>query len=123
MNTSSNYNLKNPPRSRRRARPAAARRVELEPEPAALARGESESELDQLKERLLGELLTHTADAVPHPQLRRAAQEAASLAWMTPFPLLVLPVLLEEKVEAAREQAARQRTILCRGGGALSQAA
>ena len=38
-------------------------------------------------------------------------QTTMSLAWFTPFPLLVFPVLLEEKAEAARLQEARQRQI------------
>ena len=40
--------------------------------------------------------------------LRRAAAEAESLAWLTPAPLLVLPVLFEEKVREARFYATRQ---------------
>ena len=31
-----------------------------------------------------------------------AAEEASVLAWSTPYPLLVFPVLLEEKLAAAR---------------------
>ena len=47
--------------------------------------------------------------------MRRAANEAAALAWLTPFPLLVLPALLDEKAEAARRQAERQQTVTKRG--------
>ncbi len=43
--------------------------------------------------------------------LRRAANEAASLAWVTPFPLLFFPTLLEEKARTARRQQARQKRI------------
>lgn len=40
--------------------------------------------------------------------LQRAAAEAESLAWLNPYPLLVLPLLLEEKAREARRYAARQ---------------
>jgi len=43
--------------------------------------------------------------------LRRAANEAAALAWVTTFPLLVFPVLFEEKTALAVRQAARQARI------------
>jgi hypothetical protein len=38
-------------------------------------------------------------------------EAAASLAWLTPYPLLILPVLLEEKAREARRQAQRQSDI------------
>jgi hypothetical protein len=80
----------------------------------ALARG---TELDQLKERLLEQLLPETSH---RPDLssayERAASDAVSLAWVTPFPLLVLPVLFEEKAAEARRQAERQRTMLVESG-------
>lgn len=80
----------------------------------ALAHG---SELEQLKERLLEELLPETSH---RPDLssayERAASDAVSLAWVTPFPLLVLPVLFEEKAAEARRQAERQRTMLVESG-------
>ena len=44
--------------------------------------------------------------------MRRAANEAAALAWATLYPLLVFPVLFEEKIEAALRQAERQARIL-----------
>ena len=46
-----------------------------------------------------------------NPPLRRAANEAAALAWETVIPLLVFPVLFEEKIEAALRHAARQACI------------
>ena len=74
-------------------------------------RGTLENELDTLKARLLKEELARSEAPALNPLLRRAANEAASLAWFTPFPLLVFPVLLEEKAQAAREQEVRQRQI------------
>jgi hypothetical protein len=46
--------------------------------------------------------------------MRRAADEAASIAWATTYPLLVLPVLLEEKLSVARRKAELQRSIYLR---------
>jgi hypothetical protein len=85
-------------------------------------RGALETELEQLKERLLGPLLNAAADPAQGAPLRRAANEAAGLAWMTPFPLLFFPALLEEKVCAARRQEARQRQIRHRTEGLLEKA-
>ena len=109
--------------NRLRARFAPEIRFEVEPLPASLARGRPEAELDQLKDRLLEPLLRQTADAELVRRLRRAANEAATLAWLTPFPLLVLPVLLDEKAETAKKQATRQQAILLRGRGPWEQAA
>jgi len=46
--------------------------------------------------------------------IRRAANEASALAWTTPFPLLMLPGLLEEKVRSARRQAEQQKIVFKR---------
>jgi len=67
------------------------------------------------RERLLQELLAQTSEEFPlNPAYRRAANDAVSLAWVTPFPLLFLPVLLEEKAMEARRRMERQRTLLKR---------
>lgn len=72
-------------------------------EPAASEEGSRNPviELDQLKSRLLEQELGHSTDVCLRTALQRAADEAASLAWMTPFPLLFLPGLLEEKLTEA----------------------
>src|SRR5262245_27071508 len=44
--------------------------------------------------------------------IRRAARDAAALAWATPYPLLVFPVLFEEKADSAAERGQRQQRIL-----------
>jgi hypothetical protein len=76
-------------------------------------RGTQETRLERLKQRLLQELLE---EASARPDLnvayRRAADEAAAVAWLTPFPLLFLPLLLKEKAGEARERADRQRAVL-----------
>jgi hypothetical protein len=57
---------------------------------------------------------------LPHPSLGQkrleamldhARQEAEALAAATPFPSLVLPCLLEEKLDEARHYAARQQQV------------
>ncbi len=53
--------------------------------------------------------------------LRRAANEAAALAWLTPYALLVFPTLLEEKAQAARHQTLRQAGIRRRSRNLLAE--
>jgi hypothetical protein len=91
-------------------------------EVGAAARGPVEADLEQLKARLLQPLLKAAADPADATPLHRAANEAASLAWFTPFPLLFFPALLEEKIYAAQRQELRQRQILERTEGLLDQA-
>jgi len=91
------------------------------PAPTA-ARGPVESELEQLKARLLKPLINETADAAQNAPLKLAANEAAGLAWFTPFPLLFFPALLEEKIYAAQRQQARQELIRKQTGDLLDKA-
>lgn len=83
--------------------------------PAANFRATEPTDFERLKDKLLREQL----DAETRPELltalRRAANDAAALAWTVPFPSLVLPELFREKVDAVRLYAARQAT-LRRGG-------
>ena len=95
---------------------------EVAPVPPVPFRGTQESELERLKDRLLREWLQQTPDEELYAPLRRAANEAAALAWFTPFPLLLFPALLEEKARAARQQGARQRRILVRSQNLLEDA-
>ena len=74
-------------------------------------RGPVEWRLDQLKSKLLQRVLSGMRNDELQSKLCWAAQEAASLAWMTPIPLLVFPALFEEKVGAAREQWVKQQRI------------
>lgn len=80
-------------------RPIQGSRPTRSPEDAALLR---------LRRRLVRPLLAGTNNPRLQAGLRRAAAEAESLAWLSPFPLLVLPGLLEEKVREARRYAIRQ---------------
>jgi len=79
--------------------------------------------LESLKHRLLGELLGPKTNAELVRRVRRAADESASLAWASPFPLLTLPELLAEKTREAQRQFERQRAIQSRGRNEIEIAA
>ena len=89
-------------------------RFELRAGPAAPFRATQETEFERLKSRLLVRQLAEVPTPELIPPLRRAANEAAALAWVTPFPLLVFPVLFEEKTALAVRQAARQSRMYAR---------
>jgi len=72
---------------------------------------ERTAELERLKGRLLQDQFARSTDLREYVGLRRAGEAATSLAWLTPYPLLVLPVLLEEKAKEARQEAERQSNI------------
>jgi hypothetical protein len=69
------------------------------------------TELEKLKGRLLLQLLNQTRDPEHNALLRRAANDAAALAWATCQPLLFFPTLLEEKAQAAVVQLQRQQQV------------
>jgi hypothetical protein len=90
-------------------------RFELQPLPPAPFRAAQQSRFEQLKGRLLSDRLSEVWGAKSVTQVRRAANEAAALAWVTPYPLLVFPLLFEEKAEHAllvvsRQQRVRERS-------------
>jgi len=86
-------------------------RFEVRPLPAAPFRITQETEFERLKNRLLTEKLIATATPELNAPLRRAANEAAALAWVTFFPLLVFPTLFEEKTRTALRHAERQKRV------------
>jgi len=86
-------------------------RFTIEPVPAAPFRAVQENNFEELKRRLLAERLEESLESEFSSQLRRAANEAAALAWVTSYPLLVFPVLFEEKTEAATRVAERQAQV------------
>jgi hypothetical protein len=86
-------------------------RFEVKPAPPAPFRAVEESELERLKNRLLRERLGEITGPELNVRLRRAANEAASLAWVTTYPLLVFPTLFDEFARKARLQARRQACI------------
>jgi hypothetical protein len=71
-------------------------------------------EFEQLKERLLVQSLSATYEKRYHTAFRLAANEAAALAWDSGYPLLTLPVLLHEKVQAARWRVLKQQDLRVR---------
>ena len=86
-------------------------RFTLRPTPPAPFRATQETEFERLKVKLLATQLAHAPAPEFTPPLRRAANDAAALAWATVFPLLVFPVLFEEKAAAALRRLERQARI------------
>ena len=86
-------------------------RFEVKPAAPAPFRAIEETELERLKNRLLLRALNELAAPGYNPFVRRAANEAAALAWVTPYPLLTFPALFEEKRNAALLYAKRQESV------------
>jgi hypothetical protein len=86
-------------------------RFEVKPVPPAPFRATQETELERLKNRLLLRSINDVAEPEYVAGVRRAANEAAALAWVTPYPLLTFPTLFEEKVETALHYADRQNSV------------
>jgi hypothetical protein len=86
-------------------------RFEVRPAPPAPFRATEETELERLKNRLLVNVLNDLDVPAFNPVLRRAANEAAAIAWVTPYPLLTFPGLFEEKIEAALVYVERQESV------------
>jgi len=84
---------------------------EVRPGPPAPFRARQEAELERLRAQLLAERPEGRADPRLSGQLWQAANEAAALAWVTQYPLLVFPALFEEKAAAALLRAERQEQI------------
>jgi hypothetical protein len=94
--------------------------VEARPVPF---RATLETELDRLKNRLVLNYLSEFAEPEFNRLLRQAANEAAALAGISAYPLLLLPSLLEEKAREARRQVARQNVIRSRSSLLLHEVA
>ncbi|HWX22304.1 MAG TPA: hypothetical protein VN578_20580 [Candidatus Binatia bacterium] len=90
---------------------AAETGFEVKPVFPAPFRAVQESRFERLKNRLVTERLEQSWEWEFGSQVRRAANEAAALAWVTAYPLLVFPVLFEEKAEVARRHAERQEVV------------
>jgi hypothetical protein len=85
-------------------------RFELNPSAPFLAA--QDNRLEALKRRLLLERLSKAGEGEANSLLRHVANEAAAVSWATPFPLLVFPVLFEEKAELALRSTERQARVL-----------
>jgi len=83
----------------------------LRPTAGATFRAALEMEFERLKARLLAREVDEANTPDLEAPLERAANEAAALAWETIVPLLVFPVLFEEKTAAALRQSKRQARI------------
>ena len=94
-----------------------ASRSDSSPVPAGRFRASVIAALEELKQRLLLETASARPDPATLSWLWRAAEEAASMAWTTPFPLLVLPELFAEKAAEACVRSQRQRDIRQRSQG------
>jgi len=81
--------------------------VPSDPQPQISSRT-LDTELEQLKTRMLQTALNGTVNLGLVTPLRRAANEAAALAWLEPLPLLVFPGLFEEKASTARKHLQKQ---------------
>jgi hypothetical protein len=103
------------------ARPAAA--FQPTPNPLPDFPWSVETELERLKSRLLKLALARVVTPALVPALRRAANEAAALAWLEPYPLLVFPTLFQEKSQTAQRQLFRQNLIRARSETLLAEAA
>jgi hypothetical protein len=110
-------------RLERPARLGVPEQFEWHVDPPAPFRGLEETELETLKQRLLRLELVETVTAGLLPLIRRAANEAASLAWLEPVPLLVFPALFEEKVLLARKRFHKQGLIHSRSVEIMEAAA
>src|SRR5579863_4000960 len=66
---------------------------------------------NRLRERVGRWLAGESAERLPEHVFKQAATEAEALAWSTPYPLLFLPGLMEEKVHGARRWQRKQREI------------
>jgi hypothetical protein len=94
-----------------RTRFAPETRFRVRPVQAAAARAIQEAEFERLKSRLLRERLEGVVEPGLNGYVDGAAKEAAALAWVTPYPLLVFPVLFSEQAEAALVRARRQQRV------------
>jgi hypothetical protein len=75
-----------------------------------------------LQDALVTETLDETETLALHAPLKQAANEAAGLAWTTPFPLLVFPALFTEKAITVRQRADRAQRIKAQTSDLLMEA-
>ncbi len=98
-------------------------RFDVPTRPPVPFRGRQESDLERLKARLLRQALTDHAAPEFNPPLRHVANEATALAWLTPYPLLLLPELFAEKARTAVAQTRRQQRLSARRRDFTAEAA
>ena len=86
-------------------------RFEVRPAPPAPFRAVEESRFERLKSSLVRQRLQELWKPELSVEIRRAANEAAALAWVTPYPLLVFPALFDEKTQTALRVVRRQQQV------------
>jgi len=86
-------------------------RFDIQPVPPAPFRAIQENEFEELKSVLVRQRIETLWKAELSIYVRRAANEAAALAWVTPYPLLVFPVLFDEATDAVLLFADRQQQV------------
>lgn len=79
--------------------------------PASVPLPERAEQLGKLKDQMLGGMLSKTSDPALKARYRWAAEDAAALAFVTPWPNLFFPVLFAEKATEAQVRAKRQNRI------------
>jgi hypothetical protein len=84
----------------------------LAPPTRAIERRRTERNLSKLRKRLFEASLPEIGGPANLRLFRLAAGEAEALAALTPFPLLVLPELLHEKLAATDRYVTRQARFL-----------
>lgn len=99
---------------------ASPNRVDSRTDTIAAGQVRLSADFEHLKNALLKEQLKEAPEGAIQTWLRWAAEEASSLAWATPYPLLLLPELLEEKSRKARLQAERQHRMRTRSQTVLA---
>lgn len=85
--------------------------------------GQDADPLELLKRQLISEHLAAVQDRDLAQRLRRAAEESASIAWATTYPLLTLPELLREKALEAMRQHEHQSKLRVPARASVSMAA
>lgn len=104
------------------ARFAKPRRFEVKPR-AVAERDDADAAFTRLKHQLLVQLMGNSPGVHDREYLRQSLHEAEALAWATAYPLLVYPVLAEEKAAQARVKAETQKSIRKRSERLVSLAA
>jgi len=74
-----------------------------------------ETRFERLRAQLVLDRLQESGNERLNSQVRQAANEAAALAWVTPYPLLVFPALFEERAQSALACGAAEETTQCCG--------
>ncbi|MBI2946331.1 MAG: hypothetical protein HYY23_01710 [Verrucomicrobia bacterium] len=87
---------------------------ELAPVPGVVPPETVRIKFHELQSRLVEASLIESWSQSVRGRIHQAANEAAALAWTTPYPLLVMPELFLEKARETRLRLQKQRSILMR---------